>query len=55
MLKDKKWKNLCAIQKSKGIGEPPLFMASSVSSATRDSLRAARSEHDCDQILNVTD
>ncbi|KAF8469090.1 Molybdopterin-binding domain of aldehyde dehydrogenase-domain-containing protein [Kalaharituber pfeilii] len=53
MLKDVEWKNLRTIQKSKGVGEPPLFMASSVFFAIRDALKAARSEHDCDQILDL--
>ncbi|KAF9895263.1 hypothetical protein FE257_000165 [Aspergillus nanangensis] len=36
------WKNLRSIQTSKGIGEPPLFLGSTVLFALRDALRSAR-------------
>ncbi|KAL6233796.1 hypothetical protein BDW75DRAFT_251812 [Aspergillus navahoensis] len=38
------WKTLRSIQSSKGIGEPPLFMGSSVLFALRDALSSARRE-----------
>jgi xanthine dehydrogenase/oxidase len=38
------WKTLRSIQSSKGIGEPPLFMGSSVLFALRDALSHARRE-----------
>lgn len=53
MLKDVPWKNLHTIQRSKGVGEPPFFMASSVFFAIRDALKAARMEHGCDEVLNL--
>ncbi|ORY59677.1 molybdopterin binding aldehyde oxidase/xanthine dehydrogenase [Pseudomassariella vexata] len=36
------WKNLRSIQSSKGIGEPPLFLGSTVFFALREAVRAAR-------------
>lgn len=42
LLKDVEWKQLRTIQRSRGVGEPPLFMGSSVFFAIRDALRAAR-------------
>ena len=42
LLKDVEWKNLRTIQRSRGVGEPPLFMGSSVFFAIRDALKAAR-------------
>ncbi|RPB28040.1 xanthine dehydrogenase [Terfezia boudieri ATCC MYA-4762] len=53
MLKDVEWKNLRSIQKSKGVGEPPLFMASSVFFAIRDALKSARREYGCDAYLEL--
>ncbi|PVI05704.1 xanthine dehydrogenase [Periconia macrospinosa] len=44
LLKDVQWENLRTIQRSRGIGEPPLFMGSAVFFAIRDALKAARSE-----------
>ncbi|THC93623.1 hypothetical protein EYZ11_006907 [Aspergillus tanneri] len=38
------WANLRSIQSSKGIGEPPLFLGSTVLFALRDALRSARQE-----------
>ncbi|KAA8901382.1 Molybdopterin-binding domain of aldehyde dehydrogenase-domain-containing protein [Sphaerosporella brunnea] len=52
-LKDVEWKNLQTIQRSKGVGEPPLFMGSSVFFAIRDALKAARKEHGCDEVLSL--
>lgn len=42
LLKDVEWKQLRTIQRSRGVGEPPLFMGSAVFFAIRDALRAAR-------------
>ncbi|KAF8454566.1 Molybdopterin-binding domain of aldehyde dehydrogenase-domain-containing protein [Terfezia claveryi] len=53
MLKDVEWKNLRSIQKSKGVGEPPLFMASSVFFAIRDALKSARRDYGCDECLEL--
>ncbi|KAI5855810.1 Molybdopterin-binding domain of aldehyde dehydrogenase-domain-containing protein [Tricharina praecox] len=52
-LKDVEWKNLQTIQRSKGVGEPPLFMASAVFFAIRDALKAARREHGCHELLSL--
>ncbi|KAH8811834.1 putative xanthine dehydrogenase [Xylogone sp. PMI_703] len=38
------WENLHTIQRSKGVGEPPLFMGSAVFFAIRDALKAARKQ-----------
>ncbi|KAI9759992.1 MAG: hypothetical protein M4579_001929 [Chaenotheca gracillima] len=43
MLKDVTWENLHTIQRSRGVGEPPLFMGSAVFFAIRDAIRASRS------------
>jgi xanthine dehydrogenase/oxidase len=42
ILKDVAWENLQTIQRSRGVGEPPLFMGSAVFFAVRDALKAAR-------------
>ncbi|KAL5358559.1 Molybdopterin-binding domain of aldehyde dehydrogenase-domain-containing protein [Aspergillus floccosus] len=39
------WKNLRSIQTSKGIGEPPFFLGSTVLFALRDALRSARQDN----------
>ncbi|CAM1510465.1 Fc.00g008000.m01.CDS01 [Cosmosporella sp. VM-42] len=44
LLKDVEWKELRTIQRSRGVGEPPLFMGSSVFFAIRDALKAARQD-----------
>lgn len=44
MLKDVEWEELRTIQRSRGVGEPPLFMGSSVFFAIRDALKGARRE-----------
>lgn len=44
LLKDVEWENLRTIQRSRGVGEPPLFMGSAVFFAIRDALKAARRE-----------
>jgi|SRR5687767_14874155 xanthine dehydrogenase/oxidase len=36
------WENLRSIQSSKGVGEPPLFLGSSVFFALREAVKAAR-------------
>jgi len=45
LLKDVEWKELRTIQRSRGVGEPPLFMGSAVYFAIRDALKAARRHH----------
>lgn len=45
MLKGVQWENLQTIQRSRGVGEPPLFMGSSVFFAIRDALKAARAQY----------
>lgn len=45
MLKGVTWENLQTIQRSRGVGEPPLFMGSVVFFAIRDALVAARREY----------
>lgn len=42
LLKDVEWKELRTIQRSRGVGEPPLFLGSAPFFAIRDALRAAR-------------
>ncbi|KYK56124.1 xanthine dehydrogenase [Drechmeria coniospora] len=42
LLKDVEWKELRTIQRSRGVGEPPLFLGSAVFFAIRDALRSAR-------------
>lgn len=42
LLKDVEWTELRTIQRSRGVGEPPLFMGSVVFFAIRDALRSAR-------------
>ncbi|KAG0127145.1 molybdopterin binding aldehyde oxidase/xanthine dehydrogenase [Tuber indicum] len=53
MLKDAQWKNLNTIQRSKGVGEPPLFMGSSVFFAIRDALKSARADHGVTECLRL--
>ncbi|EXJ95419.1 xanthine dehydrogenase [Capronia coronata CBS 617.96] len=53
LLKDVEWKNLRTIQRSRGVGEPPLFMGSAAFFAIRDALKAARAEHGENAILNL--
>ena len=52
-LKDVEWKNLQTIQRSKGVGEPPLFMGSAVFFAIRNALKSVRKEHGCDEVLTL--
>ena len=42
LLKGVEWEDLRTIQRSRGVGEPPLFMGSSVFFAIRDAVRSAR-------------
>lgn len=53
ILRDVEWKNLRTIQKSKGVGEPPLFMASAVFFAIRDALKSARKDYGCTEVLEL--
>ena len=53
LLKDVKWENLRTIQRSRGVGEPPLFMGSSVFFAIRDALRAARTQYGVKDVLTL--
>ncbi|KKY28869.1 putative xanthine dehydrogenase [Phaeomoniella chlamydospora] len=53
LLKDVEWKNLRTIQRSRGIGEPPLFMGSATFFAIRDALKAARKQWGCEEVLNL--
>lgn len=53
LLKDVEWENLRTIQRSRGVGEPPLFMGSSVFFAIRDALRAAREQYGVDDVLSL--
>lgn len=54
LLKDVNWENLRTIQRSRGVGEPPLFMGSAVFFAIRDALKAARKQHGCEELLSLT-
>ncbi|KAI9786732.1 MAG: hypothetical protein M1835_003002, partial [Candelina submexicana] len=45
MLKDVEWENLQTIERSRGVGEPPLFMGSAVFFAIRDALKSARRDN----------
>ena len=53
LLKDVEWENLRTIQRSRGVGEPPLFMGSSVFFAIRDALKAARKEYGVNEVLSL--
>ncbi|PPJ56373.1 hypothetical protein CBER1_00656 [Cercospora berteroae] len=53
LLKDVNWENLRTIQRSRGVGEPPLFMGSAVFFAIRDALKAARKQHGCEEVLSL--
>ncbi|KAH7366980.1 xanthine dehydrogenase, partial [Plectosphaerella cucumerina] len=45
LLKGVEWEELRTIQRSRGVGEPPLFMGSAVFFAIRDALKAARRQY----------
>ncbi|KAF2666796.1 xanthine dehydrogenase [Microthyrium microscopicum] len=51
ILKDVTWENLRTIQRSRGVGEPPLFMGSAVFFAIRDALKAARKQWGVEDVL----
>lgn len=53
LLKDVTWENLRTIQRSRGVGEPPLFMGSAVFFAIRDALKAARREWGVHEVLSL--
>ncbi|KAI9804747.1 MAG: hypothetical protein M1825_001115 [Sarcosagium campestre] len=53
MLKGVEWENLQTIERSRGVGEPPLFMGSAVFFAIRDALRAARRMWGEDEVLSL--
>ena len=53
LLKDVEWKNLRTIQRSRGVGEPPLFMGSAVFFAIRNALTAARKQWGVEDVLRL--
>jgi xanthine dehydrogenase/oxidase len=53
LLKDVEWKNLRTIKRSRGVGEPPLFMGSAVFFAIRDALVAARKQWGEEEVLSL--
>ncbi|RDW60482.1 putative xanthine dehydrogenase HxA [Aspergillus mulundensis] len=53
LLKDVEWENLRTIQRSRGVGEPPLFMGSAAFFAIRDALKAARKEWGVTDVLSL--
>lgn len=53
LLKDVTWENLRTIQRSRGVGEPPLFMGSAVFFAIRDALKAARRQWGVHEVLSL--
>ncbi|KAJ6084107.1 hypothetical protein N7486_010907 [Penicillium sp. IBT 16267x] len=53
LLKDVEWENLRTIQRSRGVGEPPLFMGSAVFFAIRDALKAAREQWGVKEVLSL--
>lgn len=53
LLKDVEWDNLRTIQRSPGVGEPPLFMGSSVFFAIRDALSAACKQYGVEDVLSL--
>ncbi|KAJ5899695.1 hypothetical protein N7495_004439 [Penicillium taxi] len=53
LLKDVEWENLRTIQRSRGVGEPPLFMGSAVFFAIRDALKAARKQWGVEDVLRL--
>ncbi|GKZ19135.1 hypothetical protein AbraIFM66951_004495 [Aspergillus brasiliensis] len=53
LLKDVEWENLRTIQRSRGVGEPPLFMGSAVFFAIRDALKAARQQWNVQEVLRL--
>jgi xanthine dehydrogenase/oxidase len=55
LLRDVEWKDLRTIQRSRGVGEPPLFMGSSVFFAIRDALKAARKQYGVEATVGKDD
>ncbi|KAH8883677.1 xanthine dehydrogenase [Thozetella sp. PMI_491] len=55
LLKDVEWKDLRTIQRSRGVGEPPLFMGSAVFFAIRDALKAARAQYGVEATVGSDD
>lgn len=53
LLKDVEWEDLRTIQRSRGVGEPPLFMGSAVFFAIRDALKAARRQWGVGEVLSL--
>lgn len=53
LLKDVEWENLRTIQRSRGVGEPPLFMGSAVFFAIRDALKEARAQWGVKDVLSL--
>lgn len=53
LLKDVNWENLRTIQRSRGVGEPPLFMGSAVFFAIRHALKAARKQWGENEVLSL--
>ncbi|KAF1812503.1 xanthine dehydrogenase [Eremomyces bilateralis CBS 781.70] len=53
LLKDVEWENLRTIQRSRGVGEPPLFMGSAVFFAIREALTAARKQFGEEEVLSL--
>lgn len=53
LLKDVEWENLRTIQRSRGVGEPPLFMGSAAFFAIRDALKAARKQWNNHEVLSL--
>lgn len=53
LLKDVNWENLRTIQRSRGVGEPPLFMGSAVFFAIRDALKSARAQWGVRDVLEL--
>lgn len=45
------WESLRSIQSSKGVGEPPLFLGSTVFFALREAVKAARSMNGHEDVL----
>lgn len=53
LLKNVEWENLRTIARSRGVGEPPLFMGSAVFFAIRDALKAARRQYGVEDVLSL--
>ncbi|ODV89306.1 hypothetical protein CANCADRAFT_32605 [Tortispora caseinolytica NRRL Y-17796] len=51
MLKDRPFNHLNTIHRSKGIGEPPLFLGSTVLFAIREAVKAGRKQFGLDDVL----